>query len=80
MKKKIRVGYVKRRWWLLQPKTNIWDFNYIQHSPIYRNPDRENYIKVRLIIEEIKDTHKHCFCIGTRNDNRRCCKCGLIKV
>ena len=59
MKKKSRIGYVKKRWWIVLPKTNILDFNYVQHSEIYRTPFTDSlknkfYTKVKITIEEIK--------------------------
>ena len=57
-KKKSRIGYVEKEWYIVLPKGNLEDFNYVHHSNIYRRAFTDSlnekfYTKVRITIEEI---------------------------
>jgi len=52
-RKQSRVGYMIKNWGMTMRRTNIQDFNYIDHDKVYRQKTVGVRTKVRITIEEI---------------------------
>ena len=52
-RKKAIIGWAINNWGMVMKRTNLWDFNYVEHDKIYRQPDGCVKTKVRITIQEI---------------------------